>query len=302
MWNINLGFNNLFCAFGGFGGFGLFGGLGCFNSFCGISPFFNYGPLLNFGGTGTYSYTNYGTSNYGSAYTNYSNPYESRSENQNEYVNKVDQINHIENNKDRIIAYNKKNYNKKYYGIVDKKNCQLTIYDKSGKAVKSYKLGIGKEEGDGLTAKHTTAGEFTLDETDNPQTMISDYKNYVSGDQFKFMALRGDNVGKDMYTDGIHIVPKTSEKESREQSIKSEDLEDNRMSLGCINMLEEDYDDMYQKYLHEGCKIYVLPEEDGNELRLTRHADGTCKFEQTAHKDDERGRSAKEASKVNYDA
>lgn len=284
MWNFNYGFNN----FSALNNFNLFN-----NSF--MSPsFFNFG----FGMGQYYSpfSTMFNFSNpiyspyFGSGFTY--TPATSATR-----VSDPERINNISSNKDRIIEYNKTNYNKNYYGIVDKKNCKLTIYDKSGRAVKTYTLGLGKEKGDGLTKNHTTAGEFTLDEN----VKGKDADNYTSEDgTYKFMALRGDNAGSDNLTAGIHMVPKNLRSE-RNPKMESETIDDNRMSLGCINMTENDYDDMC-KYLGEGCKLYVLPEEDGNELKLKEQSDGSYKFEQTYHQDDERAVSKEAASVVIYDA
>ena len=57
---------------------------------------------------------------------------------------------------------------------------------------------------------------------------------------------------------------------------------------------------MYQ-YIGEGDKVYILPEEEGNKLQLEKQKDGTYKFEQLYHRDQQRGISKEVASRVNYD-
>lgn len=217
----------------------------------------------------------------------------------------VAQINKLGNDKDKIIEWNKDNYKYDYYGIVDKKSCKLLIYNKAGKVVKSLTVGIGKGVGDGLANKidnrNTTAGEFTLDEYSSPKTQVLDADEYAGSDgKYRFMGLRGDNVGDDVNAQiAIHIVWQPEAKK-RNMAIDSQDLADNRMSYGCVNLREEDYDEMH-RYLGEGQKIYVLPEEKGNKLVLEKQPNGTYKFEQLHHRQDKRGQSVADSSKVVYD-
>lgn len=214
-------------------------------------------------------------------------------------------INGMASNQQRVIEYNKTNYNGKYYGIVDKKNCKLTIYDKEGKEVRHFTVGVGQQKGDNLcgdtrktNGRYTTAGEFTLDEFNSYD--YSNQKNDYRGrkdNNLKLMALKGDNKGDNVQM-AIHMCYKP-EYNSRSKAIRSEGLADNRMSYGCVNLLEEDFDIMHS-YLGEGNKIFVLPEEEGNELKLEKQKDGTYKFEQTYHRNDKRYKSKEEASKLSY--
>ena len=306
MWNFAYSFNN-FLGFNNFGLFNIGFMMPSFFNFGFGTGSNNYSPLFNFGNYNNYGYTpasNYSlpaflmssVCNYGTY--SYIQPTTTAQSDTSLGTPDIDKINNLSSNTQRIIEYNKSNYGKDYYGIVDKKNCKLTIYDKNGNDVKSYRLGLGKDKGDGISGgKYTTAGEFTLDEN----VKGKDAKNYTAADgTYKFMALRGDNSGNDNLIDGIHMVPNNLKK-ARVDKIKSDTIDDNRMSFGCVNMLEEDYDKMYQ-YLREGCKIYILPEEEGNELKLKKQTDGSYKFEQTYHQDDERGMSNDVASIVIYDA
>jgi len=285
MWNFDYGLNS-------------FNSFNMFNYGFSMPSFFNFGLGQNYNFTPLFNYSmptilpfSFGSFGYTPSFPTTTTKTETKAE-------EAARINNISGNKNRIIEYNKTNYNKDYYGIVDKKNCKLTIYDKNGKEIKSYTLGLGEDTGDGISGgKYTTAGEFTLDEN----VKGPDAANYTSSsdNKYKFMALRGDNIAADGKVSGIHMLP-NSLKSKREGRMKSETTDDNRMSNGCVNMLEADYDDMCQ-YLGEGCKIYILPEEDGNELQLAEQRDGNYKFEQTNHKDDERGLSSAAASVVIYD-
>ena len=281
MWNTNYNFlNNMFYM-------PTFGNFGWGNNFGYLPPLFNYNlPALpmSLGSSYVPSTTTTTTT------TTATRPAAKTVD--------VDQINNISGNKNRIIEYNKTNYNKNYYGIIDKKTCKLTIYDKNGKEIDSYKLGIGADKGDGLNGgKYTTAGEFTLDEN----VKIKDAADYTNDKgQYKFMALKGDNRGSVSKIPGIHMIPKST-LSKRADKIASDNLNDKRLSNGCVNMSEDDYDSMY-KYLKEGCKIYILPEEEGNELKLRKQSDGSYKFEQTYHQDETRDLAKEAASVVVYDA
>ena len=232
-------------------------------------------------------------------------------------------INDMPSDEQRIIRYNKDNYQGEHYGIVDKKSCQLKIYNKEGKVVKTFTVGVGKTKGDGLGAymidqhyktrdaakaesnRYTTAGEFTLD--DYAEAPL----DYTGSDgKARMMNLKGDNRGVRSGQMSIHMLydPKSdiskakqsASYKQREAAIKSKGLEDNRMSYGCVNLTQEDYDVMHS-FLGEGDKIYVLPEEQGNKLQLEKQKDGSYKFAQQYHKQDKRDLSAEQASKVKYD-
>ena len=221
-------------------------------------------------------------------------------------------INQMASDEKKIIEHNKTNYQGQYYGIVDKKSCQLKIYDKQGNVVKTFTVGVGKSKGDGLGAyfldhyqktkdaykaennRYTTAGEFTLDEI--PKSVDA----YTGKDgKPKVMYLKGDNSGYRGGQMALHMLYKP-QYTKREAAIKSKALEDNRMSYGCVNLTEEDWNSMHE-YLGEGDKLYVLPEEKGNKLQLEKQQDGSYKFEQVYHKNDRRDLTKEQASKVNYD-
>ena len=224
----------------------------------------------------------------------------------------ADKINAMQNDEQRIIEHNKTNYQGEYYGIVDKKSCQLKIYDKKGNVVKTFIVGVGKSIGDGLgkyyqdhfeknsdawkaeSNRFTTAGEYTLDEVKKTADA------YTGKDgKPKIMQLKGDSRGIRSGQIGLHMLYKP-QYAKREAAINSPGLADNRMSYGCVNLKEEEWDEMH-KYLGEGDKLYVLPEEKGNKLQLEKQKDGSYKFEQIYHRNDVRELSKEEASQVNYD-
>lgn len=224
----------------------------------------------------------------------------------------IARINSLATDTDRIIEYNKKNYNGEYYGIVDKKSCKLKIYDKNGKVVQELTVGVGKKIGDQLgtyymervqktkdawkaeQGRYTTPGEFTMDELTKA---TPDYTSKKDGKP-KVMMLKGDNRGIRSGNQAIHMVPNSHQ--DRNAKLDSPTTADNRMSYGCVNLKESDYDILAQ-YIGEGDKVYILPEEKGNKLLLEQQHDGSYKFEQQYHKDQKRGIDKELASRVKYD-
>lgn len=224
----------------------------------------------------------------------------------------VQRINSLNTDTDRIVEYNKKNYDGNHYAIVDKKTCQLKIYDREGNVLKTLTVGVGKKVGDNLgtyyldraektkdaykaeQGRYTTPGEFTLDEY---KKGTPDYISKKDG-KVKMMGLKGDNKGERAGQQAIHMIPNSHQ--DRNARIDSVTTDDNRMSYGCVNLKESDFDVLAQ-YVGEGDKIYILPEENGNKLQLEKQQDGSYRFEQQHHKDQKRGVPKELASRVNYD-
>ena len=222
----------------------------------------------------------------------------------------AERINGMASDEQRIIEHNKDHYKGQYYGIVDKKSAQLKIYDKQGNVVRTFEVGVGKTKGDGIGQNYldahdktkdawkaeqhrlTTAGEFTLDEKSGTDD------SYMVDGSPKIMDLKGDNRGVRGGQMAIHMIPK--HRPERKAMFGDGRLDNNRMSYGCVNLRQDDYDAMHA-LLGEGDKIYILPEEKGNKLQLQRQKDGSYKFEQDYHKEDPRSMSKEQASRVNYD-
>lgn len=201
----------------------------------------------------------------------------------------ITRINSYSSDRERVIEYNKKNA-KGNYIIVDKSDCSATVYDKSGKALKKFEVGLGMDIGDkkaggyncGVASKirkYTAPGEYTLGEQSNAAD-----KKYGSN---RFI-MEGDGVAKDSVNEqvaAIHQIP-TQRLAQRKGLFKNGTIADNRMSFGCINMLAEDFDEMEKFINGTGTKLYVLPEEKDNKLQLEPQIDGRLKFVQTKYRDE----------------
>lgn len=202
-------------------------------------------------------------------------------------------INNIKGSKNRIIEYNKK-HAKGNYVIVDKKTCQATVYSKDGKPLKSYEVLLGATKGDDLATpfakdtkvaaagRRTVPGEFKLSrrlnqfggmrttgahsETMDPDVEIREWMPGYCGK-------------KKMVGRGSQAIHGTADREHRDKLYNDGNLDNNRQSLGCINIPLKDLNEMENKYgIKSNSTLYILPETQGNELVLTKQKDGTVKF------------------------
>ena len=202
-------------------------------------------------------------------------------------------INHIKGSKNRIIEYNKK-HAKGNYVIVDKKTCQATVYSKDGKPLKSYEVLLGATKGDDLATafakdqkvaaagRRTVPGEFKLggrvnqfggmritgerSETMDPDVEIREWMPGYCGK-------------KKMVGRGSQAIHGTADRKHRDKLYNDGNLDNNRQSMGCINIPLKDLNEMESKYgIKANSTLYVLPETKGNELVLTKQKDGTVKF------------------------
>lgn len=194
---------------------------------------------------------------------------------------KVSQINLIKDNEQKIKEWSKLNSTQNYV-IINKKDCSATVYDKDGKEIETFEIGIGKDIGDdfndtkgiyGKPKNTTPAGEYTL------------IKNVINPKAYGELTLSlGEKANKAKTSKKVvamHKVPKFREKE-RLKKFDDGDLSNNRMSHGCINFLEKDFNE-FTKYVHSGLKTYVLPEEADNNLVLKKNEKNEFEFIQTKY-------------------
>lgn len=194
---------------------------------------------------------------------------------------KVSEINAIDDDKQKVKEWAKLSSTENYV-IIDKKDCSATVYNKDGKEIESFEIGIGREIGDdfndtsGLVGKSkntTPAGEFTL--------IPNVYNKSAYGDLTLSLGTEANKAHKAKKVVALHKVPKFREKE-RLKKFNDGNLANNRMSHGCINLLEEDFKEL-TKYIKGGFKLYVLPEEDDNKLILTKNSKEKYELTQTKY-------------------
>ncbi len=190
---------------------------------------------------------------------------------ENPILDKVTQINLLKDDEQKVKEWVKFS-SKENYLIINKKDCSATVYDKDGNELASFEVGIGKERGDdfndtsGLAgkAKNTTpAGEFTL--------IKNLYNKSAYGDWTLSLGGKASKIKNTKKVVAIHKVPKFREKD-RLKKFYDGNIDNNRMSHGCINLLEDDFKELI-KHIHGGLKVYILPEEPDNGLILTLNDD-----------------------------
>lgn len=194
---------------------------------------------------------------------------------------KISQINKLPNDERKIKEWAKLR-SKENYVIINKKDCSATVYDKDGIEIHSFEIGIGKEIGDDFNdtrglmgkAKNTTpAGEYTL--------IPNIFNKDAYGDLTLSLGSKANKSKSVKKMVALHKVPKFREKD-RLKKFYDGNLDNNRMSHGCINFTEEDFKEL-TKYIHGGLKLYVLPEEEDNELMLTKNDKDEYELTQTKY-------------------
>lgn len=193
---------------------------------------------------------------------------------------KVFWVNSLQDDEQKIKEWTKISSNENYL-IINKKDCSATVYDKDGNKLAAYEIGIGRDIGDdsndtsGLKGKArntTPAGEFTL--------IKNVFHTSAYGDVTLSLGSKANKSAKSKKMVALHKVPKF--RQERLCKFKDGKLSNNRMSHGCINFLEKDFK-VLVTYIHEGFKVYILPEEEDNHLTLVKSDKGGYEFVQTKY-------------------
>lgn len=176
----------------------------------------------------------------------------------NQEINKMEDA-------EKIVTYQSKNKDEQYL-VVDKKSARMHLY-KGDKLIDSFEVGVGEKQGDAQTVtkikdgktdwtagnKSTGAGVYTISNV-NPNS-----KEYYNLPSFNLKNEQGIEVAT-----SLHGTPT-----SRRGKFNNNNIEDNRMSNGCINGKCQDLKDLYSKYnITQGTKLYILPEDEGNRFEL----------------------------------
>lgn len=194
---------------------------------------------------------------------------------------KVSEINLISDDEQKVKEWAKFNSTENYV-IINKKNCSAAVYDKEGNKIKRFEIGVGRDIGDdfndtsGLLGKSkntTPAGEFTL------KTNIFNKEAY--GDLTLSLGKEANKTPKAKNVVALHKIP-TFRMKARRDKFYDGDLANNRMSHGCINFIEKDFNEL-KKYIRGGLKTYILPEEEGNHLILKKNDQNGFEFTQTKY-------------------
>jgi hypothetical protein len=147
--------------------------------------------------------------------------------------------------------------NKKPFILVDKPTATAYVYSSNGSLVKSFPVLLGSEVGDGKNVygkvKLTTAGRFILSDYINDD----DRKLYKN----KIFFLSGASPV------AIHITY-PGELAERTRRLNTPTVEDNRVSWGCINVSEENFDKFISPNIGVGSVIIVTKDFQKSSIQL----------------------------------
>lgn len=206
---------------------------------------------------------------------------DSSTDDKKDTLSEVDKINLIENDEQKIKKWAELNSEKNYL-IINKKYCSASVYNKEGKEINRFEIGIGKDIGDdfndtrgilGKPKNTTPAGEYTL--------ITNIFNKSAYGDLTLSLGSKANKSQSVKKMVALHKIPKFRLKD-RANKFYDGDLANNRMSHGCINFIEEDFKEL-TKYIRGGFKTYILPEEKDNKLILTKNDKGQFEFTQTKY-------------------
>jgi hypothetical protein len=152
------------------------------------------------------------------------------------------------------VSYTRNNQ-KKAFVVIDKKQAQLYVFEPTGKLKSRTPVLLGRAAGDVIP--HGTASKPISQLKENEKTTPAG----------RFLAQPGKNShGEDViwvdYNAAIsmHRLRKVG-KENRAERMATEDISDNRISNGCVNVPPAFYNSVLRPtVLKQGAYVYVLPE------------------------------------------
>ena len=149
-----------------------------------------------------------------------------------------------------------RNHQKKAFVVIDKKNARLYVFDPKAKLRSSTPVLLGKAIGDTVAPG---VGNKPLSQ------LKEEEKTTPAG---RFLAQPGkNNHGEDIiwidYNSAVsmHRLRKVKAEEKRAERMATEDISDNRISNGCVNVPHKFYNAVLKPTVTKhGAYVYVLPE------------------------------------------
>ncbi|MEJ8840245.1 L,D-transpeptidase [Ramlibacter sp. AN1133] len=148
------------------------------------------------------------------------------------------------------------NNRKKAFVLIDKKNARLYVFEPNGKLKSDAPVLLGKATGD----------DSAPGIGNKPLSQIKEEEKTTPAG--RFLAMRGkNNHGEDIiwidYNAAVsmHRMRKVSEAERRAERMATPEVEDNRISNGCVNVPPQFYNGVLRPTVARyGAFVYVLPE------------------------------------------
>lgn len=194
---------------------------------------------------------------------------------------KITEINTLQSDEQKVKEWAKL-CSEENYIIINKKNCSAIVCNKDGNEIKSFEIGVGREVGDDFNdtlgvsgkAKNTTpAGEYTL--------IPNIFNKLAYGDITFSLGDKANKIKGVKKVVALHKVPKFRQQD-RLKKFYDGNLNNNRMSHGCINFIDKDFKEL-KTFIRGGLKVYVLPEESDNKLLLTKNEKNKFELSQTKY-------------------
>lgn len=167
--------------------------------------------------------------------------------------------------------YSGKNKGKKF-GIVYKQNARGYFFDEKGNLALQDEVGLGKDKGEAQPVFYKTmttpAGIYTMNRAPKNNTSATDYASSYGSDNFFYIQhtdpkkrLIPDPANPNRrVTAAVHGVPTDKEKD-RLPKFNNNNLDDNRMSAGCINCKKSTLDNPYFTNIPNNTSLYVTPDK-----------------------------------------
>ena len=179
-----------------------------------------------------------------------------------EFQKEYEEINKLPTDKEKVIEYHKMNADNapENYVIVDKKSATLQVYSADGKLLKTFDAGLGAQKGDAYLKKDrkmTSAGIYTIKYKGSGH---DDYAKYYKDNIYEMTTEKGETGV------AIHQIPLALQ--GRYQKHYNGTTADNRYSNGCVNLTENDFNELEKYIKGKGAKVYVLPEEENNYMTV----------------------------------
>jgi len=145
--------------------------------------------------------------------------------------------------------------------VVDKTTGKMSLYE-NGKFVRDYSVLVGKNKSDSQTVTRRINGKIDWD-AGNFSTGAGEYTvSRANPSNRVYYGLPSFNVKNQNNIEvptSLHAAPRR-----RLSRYGSSNPEVKRATYGCINVQDNDLVDLLEQGLHEGDKLYILPEEKGN--------------------------------------
>lgn len=144
----------------------------------------------------------------------------------------------------------------KPYIVIDKQAAAMLLFDSDGTLLGETPVligvGVGDESTPGIGAK--SLSEIGTAERTTPAGRFAAHLGTAVGWKSVLWVDYAGSVA-------LHAVVKDNKKERRPQRLKSETIDDNRITYGCINIDTSFYLKQVKPSFKEGGMVYILPEE-----------------------------------------